>query len=98
MMELCRMPCCGIPLSPGRLVRRCRTVTAPETLMAEPKRQPATATLKVAPDLLHKTKVIAAHEGGKVADIIDKLLRGPIEARYDRLMKRLQYGEKEAGQ
>jgi len=59
-------------------------------------RKPASATVKIDPELLRKAQQIVAFmppgEGGKVpklTDFLDAILRGPIEREHAKLLKRL---------
>jgi hypothetical protein len=65
--------------------------TATETTsMAKKQRNPASATVKIDPELLRKTKHIVLVDGGKVADYIDKLVRAAVERDYARVMRQLR--------
>jgi hypothetical protein len=63
------------------------TKTAEMEPMAE--RKPASATIKIDPDLLRKARQFTTMEDIKLQDYIDRLLRAPIERDHARMMKRL---------
>ena len=61
------------------------TVAAPPEA-AVPKRPAASATIKIDPELLRRAKKVAALKEVKLQDYLDKLLRGPINRDFARVM------------
>jgi hypothetical protein len=51
--------------------------------MAE--RNPASATVKIDPDLLRKAKQVAVMKDVKLSEFLDRLLRGPIEREHAKM-------------
>lgn len=63
---------------------------AAEISMAKQERNPATATVKLDPELLRKAKQVLLVDGGKLTAYVDKLVRSAIERDYSRVMKSIR--------
>jgi hypothetical protein len=57
------------------------------------ERNPATATVKIDPELLRKAKVLCAMKGTKVSDFLDRLIRAAIEKEYGKVIPEQEESE-----